>query len=73
MENNMKPIENEIAGVDIAGWKDNKSGLITIVGSGRTYKEWPDELELLGDVYTLEDVVSGTIEETRTWQNAIYA
>ena len=66
--------KNELAGIDLAG-RRHPSGVIQIVGSERFIDDWPEEIDLLGTTFTLEEVVRGATdpETGAIYEDAKYA
>ena len=63
---------HELAGLNLAGIK-LKNGKIKLSQSNRLIPNWPTEITLLGETYTLEDVVIGsTSSDGETYENAVY-
>lgn len=61
-----------LAGFDLCGWKQ-KDGTIKL-DDGQTIKEFPKEVEMCGNIYTLEyvDEVGDGINPKGMFVNAIY-
>jgi len=62
MAEEFKIEKGELAGFGLAGWKQ-PSGVIKICGTNRFINEWPQEIYMLGNTYTLEDVIKGNVDE----------
>jgi len=61
----------DLAGFELCGWQ-LADGSIQLE-SGSFIAKWPKEVELLGNTYTLEDVMdSDSDDKGRIFQNAIY-
>ena len=59
IRNAYKPKENDIAGFDLVGWRHSKEKLVIGATSkddkkGTTMKNFPEEVSLNGNIYTLE-------------------
>lgn len=66
--NNAFTIEDhELAGFGMGGTR-LPDGKIQISGSGKLIPDWPSEVTLLGDTFTLETVQKGS----NGWENAEY-
>lgn len=64
--------DHELAGFDLGGWR-LPNGTIQISSTRRIINDWPEEITLKGDTFTLEDVSKGSINEVGAqWENAIY-
>lgn len=50
--------EGELAGFDLAGTRQS-NGTIKLWGSRRIITDWPEEIPMLGETYTLEYVTPG--------------
>lgn len=61
------PLYKDIGGLDMGGYRQ-PDGAILIAISGTHLPDWPKEVYLLGNIFTLEDVILGE----NSWENAIY-
>lgn len=59
--------DHELAGIGMGGTR-LPDGKIQISGSGKLIPDWPSEVTLLGDTFTLESVQKGS----NGWENAEY-
>lgn len=60
----------DLAGFEVAGYRQDDGKFY--LESGVTLEEMPEELELLGNTYTLEDIRYYAKEEKGTFFNAFY-
>lgn len=65
--------DKELTGFGLGGYRA-KSGVIELTGTGRYIPDWPEEITLMGNTYTLEEVIKGSIDEETgaIWENAEY-
>ena len=63
----IEDFKGAIAGFDLYGHRLKKNKIR--LGNGEIIKKWPDEVELLGVTYTLEDV---TVCGEDGFENAVY-
>ena len=68
-------LEGELSGFGLAAWR-HKNGVIQLLGGKDRHigTTWPDEITLLGNTYTLEEVIKGSVrqEDGAIFENAEY-
>ncbi|NIQ05442.1 MAG: hypothetical protein GWO20_06855 [Candidatus Korarchaeota archaeon] len=67
----LEDFKGAVAGFELYGYRQKK-GTIRL-DTGEILDKWPDEIEFLGSVYTLEDVIQGNeMGSGEKFENAVY-
>jgi len=63
MMDDFELLSGELAGFDLSGWRQ-VNGVIELRGTKKRFiAAWPDIIYLLGNTYTLEDVIKGNVNQ----------